>query len=75
MPNTHVLPAAGRYDLHHAIVYNGGYRAVAEELDRRPVRGARDVHVACIAASMCLACVKQACPELHASLDSCGLHA
>ena len=35
-----VCPAAGRYDLHHAIVYNGGYRVVAEELDRRPVRGA-----------------------------------
>lgn len=31
-------PAAGRYDLHHAIVYNGGYRAVAAELGRRPVR-------------------------------------
>ena len=42
VPDTrvHVLPAAGRYDLHHAIVYNGGYRVVAEELDRRPVRGA-----------------------------------
>ena len=29
-------PPAGRYDLHHAVRYLGGYREVASTLDRRP---------------------------------------
>ncbi len=29
-------PTAGRYDIHHAVRYLGGYREVAHALDRRP---------------------------------------
>lgn len=36
MPGRAAVLAAGRYDLHHAIVYHGGYRAVADALDRPP---------------------------------------
>lgn len=36
MPSESSVTSAGRYDLHHAILRNGGYRAVAELLDRRP---------------------------------------
>lgn len=32
------LPSAGRWDLYQAITRNGGYRAVAEELDRNHSR-------------------------------------
>ena len=36
MPGRAAVLAAGRYDLHHAIVYHGGYRAVQEMLSRSP---------------------------------------
>ena len=36
MPGRAAVLAAGRYDLHHAIVYHGGYRAVGDALDRPP---------------------------------------
>lgn len=36
MPSRSALFAAGRFDLHHAIVGAGGYGAVAEALDRFP---------------------------------------
>ena len=36
MPGRAAVLAAGRYDLHHAIVYHGGYRAVREVLSRSP---------------------------------------
>ncbi|KAK9813221.1 hypothetical protein WJX72_010952 [[Myrmecia] bisecta] len=35
MPSRSTIMAAGRYDLHHAIMYHGGYRLAAETLDRR----------------------------------------
>lgn len=35
LPVPHCLPAAGRWDVHNAIVRNGGYREVAQLLDRR----------------------------------------
>ena len=34
MPSRSVVQAAGRYDLHHAIMYQGGYREAAQTLDR-----------------------------------------
>ncbi|CAG9463804.1 unnamed protein product [Pedinophyceae sp. YPF-701] len=36
MPSRSALYEAGRYDLHHAIVQRGGYKRVAEDLDRQP---------------------------------------
>ncbi len=33
----HATHTAGRWDLHQAIYYHGGYKAVAEQLKRRPV--------------------------------------
>ena len=36
MPSAGSLIAAGRYDLHHAILAYGGYREVQARLDRRP---------------------------------------
>ena len=36
MPPRSAILAAGRYDLHHAVVYAGGYRAVGEALGRPP---------------------------------------
>lgn len=36
MPSRASVTAAARWDLHHAVVQNGGYRAVAEALGRRP---------------------------------------
>lgn len=36
MPSRNALLAAGRYDLHSAIVNGGGYAVVAEELERWP---------------------------------------
>ena len=36
MPGRAAVLAAGRYDLHHAIVYHGGYKAVQEMLSRSP---------------------------------------
>lgn len=34
MPSRSAVLAAGRFDLHHGIMYNGGYRAAAAALDR-----------------------------------------
>lgn len=36
MPSRSSILAAGRYDLHHAVVYAGGYRAVGAALGRPP---------------------------------------
>jgi len=36
MPSQREICSARRYDLHHAILYNGGYRTVARELHRPP---------------------------------------
>jgi hypothetical protein len=36
MPSQKEIMSAGRYDLHHGIIYNGGYRAVSLELHRPP---------------------------------------
>lgn len=36
MPSIREVCSAGRYDLHHGILYNGGYRLVARELYRPP---------------------------------------
>ena len=36
MPSRNTVKAAGRYDLHHAIQYHGGYTEVAEMLARPP---------------------------------------
>lgn len=38
MPQQRLLGKAGRWDLHHAIVLNGGYREVAHLLGRRLIR-------------------------------------
>ncbi|KAI5057305.1 hypothetical protein GOP47_0027320 [Adiantum capillus-veneris] len=38
MPQMNLLGKAGRWDLHHAIVLNGGYREVAHQLGRRMTR-------------------------------------
>ena len=34
MPSRSAVLAAGRFDLHHGIMYQGGYRATAHTLDR-----------------------------------------
>lgn len=34
MPSRSAVLSAGRFDLHHGIMYQGGYRAAALELDR-----------------------------------------
>lgn len=34
MPSRSAVLAAGRFDLHHGIMYQGGYQATAEALDR-----------------------------------------
>jgi len=36
MPSESSVKAAGRYDLHHAVLRHGGYSEVARSLDRRP---------------------------------------
>ena len=36
MPSRKDVTSAGRYDLHHAIVYHGGYRAVSRRTARAP---------------------------------------
>lgn len=41
MPSQAQLAAAGRWDLHHAILYSGGYSEVAKLLGRRPPRRGR----------------------------------
>lgn len=41
MPSQSQLATAGRWDLHHAILYNGGYSEVAKLLKRRPPRRGR----------------------------------
>eukprot|EP00249_Psilotum_nudum_P007449 c20565_g1_i2 orf=343-1074(+) len=38
MPQQKLIWQAGRWDLHHAIVFNGGYREVANELGRQTIR-------------------------------------
>lgn len=37
MPSRAAVLAAGRFDLHHGIMYQGGYIDVAEQLDRPSV--------------------------------------
>ena len=34
MPSRSAVLAAGRFDLHHGIMYQGGYKAAARTLDR-----------------------------------------
>lgn len=34
MPSRSAVLAAGRFDLHHGIMYQGGYKATAHALDR-----------------------------------------
>ncbi|KAH7437044.1 hypothetical protein KP509_05G053700 [Ceratopteris richardii] len=41
MPRIKFLAKAGRWDLHHAIVWNGGYREVARLLGRKQVRSSK----------------------------------
>lgn len=36
MPSRSALQAAGRYDLHHAVMLHGGYTVASQSLDRRP---------------------------------------
>eukprot|EP00898_Chlorokybus_atmophyticus_P002967 jgi/Chlat1/3671/Chrsp24S03843 len=42
MPTNRDILAAGRWDLHHAIVLHGGYREVAQALNRQRARRARE---------------------------------
>lgn len=37
MPSRAAVLAAGRFDLHHGVMYQGGYTAVAKELERPSV--------------------------------------
>ncbi|GAX80006.1 hypothetical protein CEUSTIGMA_g7445.t1 [Chlamydomonas eustigma] len=42
MPSSNMLMEVGRYDLHHAIVSQGGYLSVGHLLERRPPREGRE---------------------------------